>query len=104
MKSSRQDRRGHWPAGKRRNQDAGNWERTRRAVAAIILDHHKRGTRSMRGLAAYVGASDASVRRWVSGEDRPGPDVQALLAEWVRLQRKAIRQESKPSASATNQS
>lgn len=91
MTSTRKDGRGHWPAGKRRNPDAGHWSRTRLALQQILDDHWRRGERSYAALAAELGVSDRAVRRWLSGTHRPHPDYQQLLATWVAEQRQRLR-------------
>lgn len=98
--SKRFDNRGHWPAGKRRNIDAGQWSRTRISLSALVNEHYSHGVRSMRALSLAIGVSDRSVRRWLSGEDRPSPELQELCQRWAAEQRAAIKRESKPSVLA----
>jgi hypothetical protein len=96
-KSNRKDARGHWPAGKRRNPDGGRWARTRIALAAMLFEHFERGRVSARALAAVLVVDDRTVRRWLDGTDRPTPETQFAIAQWLAEQRKRIKQK-KPSA------
>ena len=98
--SKRHDKRGHWPAGKRRHADSGQWSRTRLTISALVNEHYSHGVRSMRALAVAVGVSDRAVRRWLSGEDRPSPQMQVMCQRWAIEQRAAIKRESKPSVAA----
>lgn len=91
LKSSRADGRGGWVAGKRRNPDVGDWSRIRIDLVALLNDSPPRGPITCRGLAAVLGVSDRSVRRWVSGEDRPDPATQEAIRTWITEQRRANR-------------
>jgi hypothetical protein len=82
----------HWPRGKRRHEDSGgDWSRIRLQITAIIDNHYRVGLRSFRAIADALGISDRSVRRHLSGEDRPSPDVQEQYAAWCKQQRAAIK-------------
>lgn len=81
--STRTDGRGHWPAGKRRNPDSGQWSRILQRLQTILGTHHRRGVVSARALAAHLGVSDRAVRRWLRSEDRPAPDIQERISRWV---------------------
>lgn len=83
LKSKRSDGRGHWPAGKRRNPDAGNWGRTRLAVRRFIDANYSPGSISYRALAADLGISDRSVRKWITGQSRPDPATQEAVEQWL---------------------
>ena len=97
-KSARRDGRGGWVPGKRRHADVGDWSRIRIDLARL-LDHHARnGVVSARALAAVLGVSDHTVRRWARGEDRPSPETQERVRSWaseqlarIKLERKANR-------------
>ena len=39
---------------------------------------------SRNALAAAVGVTERTVRRWVSGEDLPSVEMQAAVGKWVR--------------------
>jgi hypothetical protein len=75
--------RGHWPRGKRRNQDAGDWEQTRTLLETILRDHHAPMIRSTPVLAAITGVSVSAVVRWIRAEAIPTPANQAVLSEWA---------------------
>jgi len=75
--------RGHWTKGKRRNADSGNWSRVRLLLQSLIDEHYEPGVVSARQLAADIGVSDRTVRRWLTGEDRPEPEMQAVVARWI---------------------
>ena len=77
-----------WTKGERRNEDTGNWSRIRMSLQALIDNHYERGWTSARKLADDLGVSDRSVRRWLSGEDRPEPEVQELIETWVAARRR----------------
>lgn len=91
-KSNREDGRGHWPAGKHRNPDAGNWSRIRLSLQALLDNHFGRLNRiNVKAVADDLGVSDRSVRRWLSGVDRPSPESQALLATWIKEAKKRCK-------------
>lgn len=75
--------RGHWPKGKRRNGDAGQWSRLRLRLTRVINDQYQRGRISQCALALAIGVSERSVRRWLSGEDRPSVESQQAIATWL---------------------
>jgi len=95
-KSNRKDARGHWPAGKRRNPDGGRWARTRIDLAALLDEHFERGHVSARALAAVLDVDERSVRRWLDGTDRPTPETQLAIAQWLAEQRKRVKPRLKP--------
>lgn len=74
---------GHWPKGKRRNEDTG-WSRTRLGLTKLFDDYLVHGQISRCVLAGAIGVNEKSVRRWLSGEDRPAPEYQALCAQWLK--------------------
>lgn len=75
------DAKGHWPAGKRRNQPLpqrqinGLMRRLRKATETE--DH------SLRSCAAEIGVSDRTLRRWIAGEDNPSAEHLVLLQQWL---------------------
>lgn len=83
IKSKRGDHRGHWPKGKRRNPDAGQWGRTRLALARFLETNYRPGEISARALAADMGLTDRAVRRWINGTGRPDPETQDAVAQWI---------------------
>lgn len=78
IESSRTDRRGHWPAGKRRGDSPIPAALRRKLDKA--LDH---GDLTRRGIARALNLSDRSVRRWLSGEDWPSAAHLASLRRIV---------------------
>ena len=82
-KSARADGRGGWTPGKRRNPDVGDWQRIRLRVVSLLNDRPEYGRVSVRAIAAVIGVSDRTLRRWLSGEDRPPPLAQEQLRQWV---------------------
>lgn len=85
-KSARRDGRGGWPAGKRRHP-VGRWPATLARLVALLRDHAQRGAISRNALANAVGVSEGTVRRWVSAEDVPSPEMQTAVRKWVRSRR-----------------
>lgn len=87
-KSTREDGRGHWPKGKRRNRPPKDWPSVKRALERL-LRNPERGdvatelVRSRRGLAAVLGVSDRQVRRWMSEEDMPSVERVAAIRRWM---------------------
>ena len=93
IKSQRADGRGHWPAGKRRNPDTGQWNRTRLRLARLIEDHPRRGRISCRALADAVGVGDRAVRNWIAGIDRPAPELQDAVRQWITERQAELKRE-----------
>jgi len=65
MQSQRQDNRGHWPAGKPRNPPPPP------DLIAGMIDLYQAERASLRYMAAKIGVSDRTLRRWLAGEDHP---------------------------------
>lgn len=82
---------GHWPAGSCRHPDGGNWSRIRLSLTSLTTEHYERGIRSTEAVAAALDVSGRSVRRWISGEDVPAPELQDLLRTWCAEQVKNIK-------------
>jgi hypothetical protein len=80
--SARRDGRGGWPTGKRRHP-IGQWPTTLERLLTLLRDHARRGTISRNALAAAVGVREGTVRRWVSREDVPSPEMQGKVKRWV---------------------
>ena len=97
-KSARQDGRGGWIPGKRRNQDVGDWSRLRIDLAAIFADAWDFRLRTPTRLARDLGVSEKTVRRWLSGEDRPAPESQEAVRVWLAEAREHVKQEMKARA------
>lgn len=98
-------KRGHWPKGKSRN--AGAVQQQRRAKRALnSLRKALKPTTvpgpadlTCRRVAAALGVSDRTVRRWLSGEDWPPPKkvqlIHRLIANPFHWERMARKNESK---------
>jgi len=82
-KSARADGRGGWPVGKKRHADVGDWQRIRLRVCSLLDDRYEYGRVTVRAIAAAIGVSDRTMRRWLSGEDRPSPEDQERLRAWA---------------------
>ena len=95
-KSARADGRGGWIPGKRRNPDVGDWSRLRIDLAAILDDHWQWNVRTPNALARDLSVSQRTVRRWLSGEDRPSPVSQEAVRRWITEQRRLIKSAAKP--------
>lgn len=91
LKSSRSDGRGHWPAGKRRNPDRGNWSRVRLSLRRFIEEHYCRGVISIRAVAADLGVDDRSVRKWLDGTSRPNEATQEAVEQWIADRRAELK-------------
>jgi hypothetical protein len=94
-KSARADGRGGWVPGKRRNQDVGDWSRLRIDLAALFADAYDRQLRTPSVLARALAVSEKTVRRWLSGEDRPAPESQEAVRQWLTEARVAVKREAK---------
>lgn len=75
---------GHWKAGKARHpkMPAALKRNIRKLVsgAGRVADGEDRPP-SIRSIAAEIGVSDRTLRRWLAGEDNPSPDHLARLHE-----------------------
>lgn len=75
---------GHWPKGKRRNSDSGNWSAIRLRATNLIEQHWTRGQISITACAAALCVDQRSVARWIKGEDMPSLESQAAMDAWVK--------------------
>jgi len=86
MKSKRDDRRGHWPPGKPRN-DPGvprrEWRALLRGLAGRVRRQMSPGSVSLRQCAAYVGVDTRSLR-WIHGERTPSREALRRIRQWQR--------------------
>ena len=96
--SARADGRGGWTPGKRRHADGGDWQRIRIRLAALLNDGYRHGVVSARAAAIACGVSDRTMRRWISGEDRPAPEMQEVVRQWVSDRRSELRPDSHASS------
>jgi hypothetical protein len=89
MKSAREDKRGHWPKGKRRNEPTPDWPKVRRRLERLLRtpsrSHSGEVSRSRCGLARFLRVSDRQVRRWLALDDMPSAETVARIAEFVDL-------------------
>ena len=83
----------HWPKGKRRHADAGDWARVRLEIQALLDEHPRHGVRSLAVIGRAVGVDKRTVWRWLRGEDRPPPEAQERLRAWAKEQRAALKTE-----------
>lgn len=80
--------RGHWPRGKRRSTiSPPHWAALRQRVLDLVDAPPRYGPRSRAGLARHLGVDARTVRRWLAGEDFPGPDAMAAMRLWYRQHR-----------------
>lgn len=84
---------GHWPAGKRRHPDSGQWSRIRLSLTSLVTEHFEPVVRSCDAAALAMGVSSRSVRRWIKGEDIPAPDLQDIVRQWCAEQVRVIKLE-----------
>jgi hypothetical protein len=90
MKSTRKDGLGHWPKGKRRNADAGDWQVIRLGLQALLNDHGEPGVISLQVIGDAVGVDKKTVHKWLHGVNRPNEEAQGLLRAWLRQTRAKI--------------
>lgn len=86
---------GHWTAGKRRNSPGASWPDTLRDLKARLA-RPIHGKVSRRAVAEWCDVSDKTVRRWLCGEDVPGPASAKRVASWLV----SVRLAGKPSHEA----
>lgn len=89
MTSQREDGRGHWPPGKRRNAvDPKKHQRVLQLLVSLHESSHREGPYSYAKVAAAIGVDGRTVRRWVSEEDVPTPENLAALEKYLKASRK----------------
>jgi len=79
-----------WTKGKRRNADSGDWSALRIDLQSLVTRYYLTDVRSVRALAAAVGASDRTVRKHLSGESRPSVELQDRYRAWVINQSRRV--------------
>ena len=89
VKSAREDKRGHWPKGKRRNDPSPEWPQVLKQLQRLLrTPSRNRGEkglqRSRRGLANYLGASERQVRRWLAKEHMPTTDRVGKIKKFIQ--------------------
>lgn len=72
---------GHWQKGVRRSDAAPRAVRRVMRRAVKIMDRYQSASR--RALAAHLGVSDRTVRRWIAGEDLPSAADLARVTAWL---------------------
>ena len=92
--SARQDGRGGWPTGKRRNP-ADGWERLRGELLELLDVQYRYGVRSGNVLATVCGVNSGTVTRWLAGEHVPSAETQAAIRAWIAEQRAKIKAEKR---------
>ena len=85
---------GHWPKGKRRNADRGDWGVVLLSLTALLDNHPKPGKISIRALADKLGCDPKTVWKWIKAVNRPEPETQERIATWVRQMREAVAREA----------
>lgn len=95
IQSKRDDKRGHWPSGKRRNQDIGDWSKIRKGLVKLLSSSLRPGVISSRALAKDIGVDERAIRKWLSGECRPLPASQEACRVWLGEKRKLLKSEAK---------
>ncbi len=81
----REDKRGHWPLGRRRNLvDPERLAACLDALRAVLATHSERGRVSVRALASAVGVTDRAVRRWLDGSAQPDVGRLRRVEAWCR--------------------
>ena len=80
----REDKRGHWPKGRRRHAlDPARHQRVMQQLRTLLESQAVRGKVSARVLAAHLGVSEATIRRWLSEVDLPPPATLRKIEAWV---------------------
>lgn len=87
MESARDDGLGHWPKGKRRNADTGDWATVRLGIQALLDQHDWPGVISLGAIADALGVSKKSVQKWLKGVTRPSEESQDMLRVWLQQTR-----------------
>lgn len=77
---------GHWPKGKRRNPDRGDWGIVLLSLTTLLDHHSEPGRISVRALGGVLGVSDRAVHKWLRGINRPDEGTQERVSTWVRSQ------------------
>ncbi len=75
MPETAKSKKGHWPAGRRRNNPRG-WP-----LLLARLKKYVAQRASCNETARAIGVSDRTLRRWLSGEDLPGEESAAQIRE-----------------------
>lgn len=83
--TNRDDGRGHWPRGKRRNQPLPQRQINglMRRLKNKLTPGAKTEGQSINQTAREIGVSDRTLRRWLAGEDNPSAAHLVLLQAWL---------------------
>lgn len=87
MKSQRTDGRGHWPAGRRRNDQAPpkGWP-TMDDFLAEVAGHCSVTRGAAAELAESLGVHHSTLQAWLSGRKWPARPTATRIARWYRGQ------------------
>lgn len=89
IKSEREDKRGHWPKGKPRNETRQDWPKLRKKLERLLASPARKTpieeefVRSRSGLSRWLGVHEKTVRRWLSGEDSPAAETVDRIEQWI---------------------
>lgn len=91
MRSQRADGRGHWPSGRRRNDQAppAGWPDVARFLRDV--DDHCRAHHRTAALAAYLGVHRKTVYAWLTAAKWPTRETLLAMARWYRAERGSRR-------------
>lgn len=82
---------GHWPKGRRRNADNGDWSVVLLGVKGLLDEYEVRGKISIRALAKAVGVDPKAVMNWLGGIDRPDEEMQITVRAWLKQMRAWVK-------------
>lgn len=80
---------GHWPAGKRRNDPGKDWPRVLAKLQRVTAEAEADPNiplpqrRSIKGCAAAIGVDAKTVARYVSGWYYPTEETAASIKDWL---------------------
>ena len=86
FKSSRSDKRGHWTAGKKRNEPKVTGYRSLSAFFTRLWETVRK-TRGAQDLASWLGVSESTVHRWKAGKMVPSQHYVDGMVRWLRAVR-----------------
>ena len=73
---------GHWPKGRRRNPDTGQWSRTLTRLRALFAERAE-SSHNVAQFARDIAVNRKTVYRWINGTDRPQAETQLQIKAWV---------------------
>ncbi len=89
LQSERQDKRGHWPKGKRRNEPPADWPKIRIKLARLLRNPERgpqdtdQPVRSIRGLSRALAISERQIGRWLASDDMPNAERVEQIKTWM---------------------